>query len=310
MLTYKWLGILAYSGQPKIGHNQASFLPSFWADQPDSVISPKSEAFVGISPYRIQENVNGDFSNVTDSLGVTPIRNLLLKPDMNFSLGFHEGFVFGRVVKRRICEYNPLRMIDSDGAGIDLAALSAQSSQWIVDPRNQQHDVLYLDKTTGGGWPWFFHGAIGIWPPQVHAYLKFPENGDIPGKFPNVEIIRPALGDRLGYLSSLNSPKDNPTDHVEVVIPPLQHLGIELYNHDAVDAHQPVLGLCFALYFCQIFKPETHGDIIADMANGRRPCKFLCVGFGDNAFVWDTQYGEDWRVKPMTLAQAEAGGRY
>lgn len=247
---------------------------------------------------------------MTDIQGVTPIRSVFLKNDQNFALGFHEGFVFGRVVKRRICEYNPVRMIDEAGAGIDLAAGAAQATVRLVDPRNQQHDLLYLDKTTGAGFPWFFHGAIGVWPPQVYVYPKFPENGDIPGKFPEVDIIRPASGDRLGYLSSLNSPKDNPTDHVEIVIPPLEHFGIEAYNHDAVDSHQPVLGVCFALYFCQMFKPQSHGDIIADMANGRRPCKFLTVGFGDNAHVWNLQYGKDWHVNPMTIEEAEQGGRY
>lgn len=243
-----------------------------------------------------------------DLTGVSSIRDCFLKPNQRFALGFHEGFVFGRVVKRRICEYNPLRMIDEDGDTIDISPASAQASQWIVDPRNQQHDLLYLDKTTGGGWPWFFHGAIGVWPPQVYAYIKYPDNGDIPGKFPNVDIIRPASGDRLGFLSSVNSPKDNPTDHVEIVIPPLYHLGIELYNHDPVDSHQPILGVCFALYFCQMYKPGIHDDIIAEMANDRRACKFLTVGFGDNAMVWDTQYGEDWRVKPLPLSSVESMG--
>jgi len=196
-------------------------------------------------------------------------------------------------------------MYDEDGSVIDLAASTHQATLRIVDPRSYQKDLLYLNKTTGGqGFPWFFHGAIGIWPPQIYLYPKFPEQGDYFGKFPETTLIRPSQGDRLGYLGHRQSPKDEPTDFLEIVIPPLYHFGVELYNHDTDKAHQPVLGLDFKLYFCQLFKPEKHGDIIADMANDRKKCRFLNVGFGEISFNWDKQYGEDWGIDPIPLEEA------
>jgi len=137
-------------------------------------------------------------------------------------------------------------------------------------------------------------------------YPRFPEGKEIPGKFPNVDPIRPGSGDDLGYVNSLKSPYEEPSDYVEYVIPPGLHLGAEYYNQDADRAHQPVLNLLFALYWAQFFKPEKHAMIIRKIALREVPAAFLTVGFGDYPIELGDRLKSDWGVEPISLE--EAGG--
>jgi len=251
------------------------------------------------------------------SRGIVPIRKKYLSTNHRFALQFREGFVFGRVIKRRPCQYNPWPLTDNDGDAVDLAPGGAQGEVWFRDTRNSQTDILYLDSTTKAGFPWILHGAFGIWPSNINMYLRFPEGDNIPGKFPNVDPVRPGQGDNLGFVNYENSPIEVPTDHVECVIPPLEHIGAEFYNKETTPAPvgirntRPVVNIEFALYFLQIFRPETQPDIIADIANGRKLAHFLTVGFGDQCHSYGDQLEADWRVEPMGLDEACAlgGGR-
>lgn len=251
------------------------------------------------------------------SRGIVPIRKKFLQPNHRFALEFREGFVFGRVIRRRPCIYNPWPLIDSNGTVVDLGVSTAQGEVLFRDPRNTQNDILYLASTTKAGFAWFLHGSFGIWPPNIDMYLRFPEGDVIPGKFPSCDPIRPAQGDRLGFINYENSPIEVPTDHCEVVIPPLEHLGAEFYNQEVATLpltsrhFQPVINILFSLYFCQIFRPETQPDIIADMANGRKAAAFLTVGFGDQAHEFGDQLESDWKIEAMSLDDAcNLGGGY
>ena len=223
-----------------------------------------------------------------------------------FALEFREGFVFGRTVRRRICPYKPHRLIDTDGSNIDIAASSHQGELRFLDRRNPKNDVLYLARSTNSGYAWFFHGAIGIKPQYINMYLRYPEGKDIPSKFPAVDPIKPTDGDDLGYVNSLISPYDKPTDHVEIVIVPGLHLAAEYYNKDAARAHQPVMNLLFALYWAQMFTTVRHAPLIRRIALREVPATFLTVGFGDQPQDID-DLEEEWGVTPMSLD--EAGGR-
>jgi len=236
-------------------------------------------------------------------LGIKPISEKILDKNFLFALEFKEGFLFGRTVRRRICQWKPYYLIDSAGNAIDLGATSHQSEVRFRDPRNTANDILYLDETTNSGYPWFFHGAIGIKPYQIRMYLRFPEGKDIPGKFPNVDPISPKSGDPLGYINSLNSPFDNPTDYVEIVIPPKTRIGAEFYNTDD-RAHQPVLNLLFALYWVKFFDRTKDSTIIRRIANREVPASFLTVGFGDTPSELGDRLKKDWDVEPLTLEEA------
>jgi len=238
-------------------------------------------------------------------LGVKPIREKILEKNYLFALDFREGFVFGRTVRRRICQYKPYRLINSAGNDVDISATSHQAELRFNDPRNPKNDILYLDPSTNSGYPWFFHGAIGIKPQFVNMYLRFPEGKDIPGKFPKVDPIKPGSGDDLGYVNSLNSPYEEPTDWVEIVIPPGQHLGAEYYDKDNRN-HQPVMNLLFALYWVQIYTKEKNPAQIRRIANREVPAAFLTVGFGDVPLELGDTLKKDWRVEPMSLEEAGA----
>jgi len=243
--------------------------------------------------------------------GIQPIVDKFLENNYLFALQFREGFLFGRTIKRRICQWKPYWLIDASGNSVDIAAASAQAELRFRDPRNPQNTILYLEDSTNAGYPWFFHGAIGVDPHQINVYLRYPEGQVIPGKFPAVDPIRPAVGDRLGYINGVYSPYERPTDYCEILIQPGVHLGAEYYNWDPDRNHQPCLNLLFCLYWVQFFKPETHGRQIADIALRRyegAKAAFFNMGFGDLSHDLGTDLQRDWKVSTLKLDEAAALG--
>jgi len=247
--------------------------------------------------------------------GLVPMKKRFMEDNMRGALQFREGFVWFRVIKRRPVFYKPWPLITNDGDDVDLAPGGAQGEVWFRDPRNPQTDILHLDTTTRSGFAWFLHGSFGVKPSNIRIYLRFPEGDNIPGKFPSVDPVRPTQGDDLGYISYENSPFEIPTDAVECVIPPLEHLGAEFYNQETTPAPvgirntQPVVHIDFCLYFIQIFRPGTHPELIADMASGKKKCRFLTVGFGDQCHDFGDQLEADWRIEPQGIEES-MGGRY
>jgi hypothetical protein len=254
--------------------------------------------------YLNKDKMDGD--SFMDEVGVKPIQERFLYPNYLFAMEFREGWIFGRVVRRRICQYKPYRVVDSTGAVVDIAASSAQAELRLRDPRNPDVDVLFLDTSTNSGYPWFLHGSIGIKPEYILAYLRYPEGKEIPGKFPEVDPIKPSSGDFLGYINSTKSPYDSPTDYVELVITPHRHIGVEYYNIDPNRAHQPVLNLYFALYWFQPLNPKTHARLISRIAARDVPAAFFTVGFSDLPEDLGDTLKVDWKVEPMSLDSALA----
>lgn len=135
-------------------------------------------------------------------------------------------------------------------------------------------------------------------------YPRFPETKEIPGKFPKLDPIQPAAGNLLGYINSLKSPYEEPTDYVEWVIPPKLHVGAEYYNIDANRNHQPVMNILFALYWFQAFNQARFPNLIARIAAREVPAAFLKVGFGDFPHDLGSTLRKDWDITPLTLDQA------
>lgn len=239
-----------------------------------------------------------------DLLGVKPIAERFLYPNYLLALQVREGFYFGRVIRRRICNYKPLELVNTSDADVDISASTYQSELRFRDPRDTSKDVLYLDKETDSGLAWFYHGAFGIAPSWIRMYLRYPEGDIIPGKFPNLNPTRPNQGDSFGYLNSTQSPYDQPTDYMEIVLPPKVHLGAEFYNCDADRAHQPVLNALFALYWVELFNESKSPDLIRGIASRSLPASYLTCGFGDDAY--DTT-PDEWDAEPLTLEEARAG---
>lgn len=231
------------------------------------------------------------------------IADRFLYPNYLFALEGDEGFLFGRVVRRRICEYRPYPLIDAAGTAVNIAPATHQAELRFRDPRNTQNDILYLDGTTNAGYPWFMHGAIGIKPHQIKMYLRSPEGKDINGKFPNVDPIQPTVGDDFGYIDEVISPYLEPTDRAEVVIPPLQHIGAEYYNEDTVKTIQPVMNLSFAVYWADFFHVGLDDVIIGRIARREIPATYLRIGYGNDALEFGDSLLRDWKVEPKLLSE-------
>lgn len=236
--------------------------------------------------------------------GIKPITECFLKPNYLMAIEFAEGWIFGRVARRRICHYKPWRLIDSAGSNVDIAASSHQAELRFRDPRNTEHDILFLDATTNNGYPVILHGGIGIRPSQINMYPRMPEGKDIYGKFIEIDPIHPGDGDDTAYVSWNESPYEEPTNWVEYVIPPKQHMGAEYYNKDSARAHQPVLNLLFATYWFEVLKPTTHPRLISSVAARAVPAAFLTVGFGSRPLDMGSTLQKDWDITPMSLDEA------
>lgn len=242
--------------------------------------------------------------------GISPIVERFRLPNHLLALEWSEGWLFSRVVRRRIMHYKPYSLIDSAGATVDIAATSAQAELRLRDPRNKDVDILYMRDTTNVGYPWILHGAIGWKPHQIFVYPRFPEGSNIPAKFPEIDPIKPSAGDFTGYYSGRESPYEEPTDFMEYILPPGQHIGHEFYNYDS-RAHNPVANILFALYHFQLFKPNLtgvglHNRIIRDIALRHVPCTFLTVGYTSAPLELGDILKEDWKAEPLKLTEAEA----
>jgi len=240
--------------------------------------------------------------------GLVPIMKKFLNPNFLMALEFSEGFIFGRVLRRRIMQYRPYSLINSAGTTVDIAASSAQGELWLRDSRNTAKDILYMDTTTDRGLPWVLHGAIGWKPHQIMVYPRIPEGSDVPGKFPDIDPVIPSAGNRTGFYSGMESPYDVPTDFMEYIIPPKTHISHEFYNLDT-EIHNPVANILFALYHFQIFTPliatpAPTNRIIRDIALRHIPAAFFTVGFTSNPLPLGDTLREDWKVSPISLDEA------
>lgn len=242
---------------------------------------------------------------MNDLKGIIPIQKKFLRRNHLMVLEFDKGFLFARVVRRRICHYKPYSLINAAGTTVDVAASSAQAELWLRDPRNKANDVLFLDVNTDVGFPWLLHGAIGWKPHQIRVYPRIPGGADIPGKFPNIDPIQPSSGDKTGYYSGMESPYEDPTDFMEYVIPPKTHIGHEWYNPDT-EAHNPVANILFALYHFSLFKPDTiHNRLIRAMAMRTVPAAYFTMGTTSKPLPLGDPVKKDWDAILISLDDAQ-----
>lgn len=250
-----------------------------------------------------------------EKTGIVPIRKTFLRENYRGAIQFREGFIFMRVVKRRIIHIKPWELIDALGVAIDIPPNSHHAAELLFrDARNPSNDLLFLKTTTGAGFPWILHCGFGIWPPQIRAWIRMPESMEISSRPPSADPIRPAMNDPMGYIDTATSPYSAPTDQVTCVIPPLMHVGCEFYNTDDFDSHRPIVHILACLYQMQIYKVDKHPDLIADIASGRKGASFLNVGFGDHSENFDPILMKDWGIDPISLEEAQnlghQGGRF
>ncbi len=245
--------------------------------------------------------------------GIIPIQEKFLQPNYLMALGFREGFIFGRVLRRRTCMYKPWALIDDNGDAIDIADGSYPSEGCLrfLDPRNTNRDILYLPTITDQHLAWILHGAIGLKPSQIRMYLRMPEAQDIPGKFPNLDPIAPTAGQNLGFLSGVQSPYEMPTDFLELVLPPKTHICAEWYNNDSGNRnHQPVCNLMFMAYWFEVLTKDNYPNLISQIALRQVPAAFFTIGVGDLPLIYGGDLSDGWLAEPLTLKEAAAlGGR-
>jgi len=239
--------------------------------------------------------------------GIRPIKECFLRPNYLGALEFSEGWIFFRVLRRTFCQYKPYPVIDENGNTIDIPPLSYETEHEFRDPRSISANIIYLESNLSPeGYPWFYHGAIGIKPNYINMYFRVPKGASVSGQFLNLSPVRPRAGDNFAYLCSENSPYEEPTDYEELVITPRVTIGAEYYNKDDKRSHQPTLNLDFCLYRIQILDKEKYGKIISDIAARRVPVAFLTAGSSraGSPLAMGELMRRDWKVEPMSLDEA------
>jgi len=204
--------------------------------------------------------------------------------------------------------YKPYALSDASGNAVTVSAGSYKTDQVLYDSRSPYKKILYLDSATNSGFPWILHGSIGITPPYLLMYPRFPSGGDLYGKWPELAPARPSSGDKFSYVSEKESPYDNPTDFIEYVIPPKLDISFDFYNTDSSRDAQPVLNLLFALYWFEVLTPERHARLIGKIAAREVPAAYLKVGFGYAPLSMSDVIRKEWRATPMSLEEAIAIG--
>ena len=251
-----------------------------------------------------------------DEFGIKPITEKFLERNHLFALAFREGYIFGRVLLAEKKFWFPYNLINSAGTAQDIAAASGVSELRIYDPRNRDTRLLYLDdKTTPdtrgvagpnfhGGLPTILHGAFGIKPAHIRAYVRYPWGKQHYGEFEGLNPISgTAASNFLGFVDGIRSPYDMPTDWLELWIPPKMDIGMEFYNQD-VKTHQPVLSFVFNQYH---FKPLSvnnphHRRVIKLIAARQIPAAFGQCGPSRGLKTYD--YTDEWKVTPISIDEA------
>lgn len=245
-----------------------------------------------------------------------PITEKFLERNHLFALAFREGWIFGRVLLAEKKYFWPYPMINSAGTAQDISGPAALTELRIYDPRNRDTRLLYLDdKTTPdtkavagpgfkGGLPTVLHGAIGVKPAFMRMYIRYPWGKMHFGEFEGLNPISgPASTDTLGFVNGELSPFDEPTDWLELWIPPKMDIGVEFYNPDVKD-HQPSLSFWFNQYHFQPLSVNdpNHRRIIRLIATRQIPAAFGQCGPSRGLKTYD--YASEWKVQPISLDEA------
>jgi hypothetical protein len=262
----------------------------------------------------------------SDVLGIQPIRNKFLQPNYLFTLQFQEGYLFGRTLNRELLTWDPydqLGMIQPGSNSMLFPSSQYPSGTNAVSPSNGSvtdtvlagnqslvnlHDILYIPT----GKQALIHGAIGIKPNYVYCYARYPLASSYFGRWPAVQPPQPANGDQFARFSGYDSPYEDPTDAVELVIPPGIDTSYQFFLQGKQTQTQPLLNLRFAYYQVDIFNPNGQNfekNLIGAIARRSVPASYLTcgpaqypIGFGN------TNQANNFSVPPITLAQAQALG--
>ena len=235
-------------------------------------------------------------------VGVVPITKKFLQPNYLFALRFREGFIFGRVIEAVRLHYRPYKLVDSSGNAIDISPGDKRESLRLRDPRRPEDDVLYIPDPTLDGMPVILHGSFGVSPSNIRVYIRCPEGSAPWGKWPGLSYI--SAGDDLGYISSVESPYETPTDFAEIVAVPRERITFDFYNKDSARSHQPVLNLLFSMYQFQVLTPSRHMPLIRAIARREVPAAYLTAGIRGNPLPWTSVLESSWGTRPMSLGQA------
>lgn len=241
-----------------------------------------------------------------DKDGIVPIASKFLQPNYLFALEFGDGWLFGRVVRRRICRFKPYVVIDESGNTVSIDSGSHEGVYRFNDPNDTDKDIVYLDAATSSGYPWFIHGSLGVKPSGIRVYLRLPEDGAVLGAIPNLTAPQPSKGVNYAYVDSEVSPYESPTDYAEYVVLPKIHLGAEYYN-EGDKTVIPVVNLFFCVYWVTFFDPRKarHRERISRIANREVPAAFMTVGFATRPLdLAEVLTGDDWNVELISMEEA------
>ncbi len=241
-----------------------------------------------------------------------PITEKFLRENWYGALFFAEGIFFFRVLTRQFSRYSPYKLLSKAGTAQEITASTHQGELLLLDPRSTEDELLYLENyTDGAGFPHLYHCGIGIRPHGLRMYQRLPETQEIiGGKFDGLNPVAPNANEDLAYITSEDSPFDNPTEASEFILLPKTRTSFEFYNNETCVV-RPVLNVMAMKYCIQPLNNITHSNLITQIARGQRPASLFRVGYSNKPIAADAALQKAWNMELFKNMDAaiRLGGR-
>lgn len=208
------------------------------------------------------------------------------------SIEFDDGFIFSRVINRKLFLYKPYVYGD----------VSSGNYTTPFKPQHRNREIIYIDQSTP---PRVIHFTVGIKPYSTRLYIKYPSGSAPINSIPNIETASAEVGSDYSYIDGYISPFENPSELAEIFVPPKTHIEFQLYNPEDYTV-RPALNIYGMIYKLQLLDPngsEYERKLIRKMAERSIPSAFATLGDPDNLLSY-SHLRDAWEVEPITLSEA------
>jgi len=240
--------------------------------------------------------------NYIKARGFRPIGEKFLQENHRLALQFEEGWVFLRIlavdnkVNYKPFYYTLSRMSASSGT-IEPAVLFKTANNEKITDITQDYAREYI-----------YHVGIGVAPAteDLRIYVEYPHNTQHGNLF---VMATKSVGDDYGYITSLDSPYDLPTDALEFIVPFGYDIAMAFANKDETRQIKPTLNFVMRKYQIKVLDPNDTLDaiIIGKIARGTATARLYTIGSPERKASY-TKVERYWMVKPISMDEAKTLG--
>ncbi len=248
-----------------------------------------------------------------------PIEEVWLRSQERFALGFKGrtptkiDWIWYRVLDREYKNATPytksFNAIAKQG-GTTTFALLKDGDDEVLDVGDDFGDRI------------IYHAGLGIKPVtnDLRVYSQFPQGTDLHGLLGGFDPL--IVGNDFGYVTSLDSPFDAPTEALEFWVPWNYTVAFAFSNEERVaeSGMFPSINVSMMAYLFEVLWPNQDKEtdlLLSQMARGTKKCRYKVIGsVADPAQITSSYLekiggGKKTKKVPITLETARkltAGG--